>query len=299
MKIAIILNGISRKKKKFYQHFLPALDQKFSVDVFETRFSGHATQLAGEAVTKGFDAIISAGGDGTLNQVVNGMLKTQVARLPMLGIVPLGSGNDFAAMMGASANPAQLIQQLEANKSTPVDIGKILCRDKEGNPVEKYFMNVCSVGMGPDTVKKLERSPRWLGPDIRYYTTIVNTFLTHKPEELEVRTADWTWNGKARVLAIANGKSFGNKIYIAPNAKPDDGIFSTFIATDMPLIKFLLFLQTLKGKKKVKDGSILYSTATELEITSPHETMIEAEGEMAGYLPAKVVVKQGRINFLA
>ena len=299
MKIAIILNGISRKKKKFYQHFLPALDQKFSVEVFETRFSGHATQLAGEAVTKGFDAIISAGGDGTLNQVVNGMLKTSASKIPMLGIVPLGSGNDFAAMMGVRGNAEQLVKLLDENKPKLIDVGKILCHDQEGNPVEKYFINVCSVGMGPDTVKKLERSPRWLGPNIRYYTTILNTFLTHKPEKIEVRTADWTWNGKARVLAIANGKSFGNKIYIAPDAKPDDGIFATFIATDMPVIKFLFFLQTLKGKKKVKDRSILYSTATALEITSPRETLIEAEGEMAGYLPARVVMQPRRINFFS
>ncbi len=299
MRIAIIFNGISRRKNRFYRHILPSLQQKFSVEVFETQFSGHAIQLSTEAVVKDFDIIISAGGDGTLNQVVNGMLKAPTPdKLPVLGIIPLGSGNDFAGMMCISGQPLQLINLLEKNNPKSVDVGKISCLDKAGASVEKYFINVCSVGMGPATVHRLERLPRWMGTSFRYYASVLNTFFAHPTEKFEVRTAGWTWKGGARLVAIANGKSFGNRIYIAPEAQPDDGIFSTFIATDMSLMKFLHVLLTVKMKKIVLDTRVIYSTATEITLTSPDPAWIETEGELAGLLPALVEMQKGKIWFL-
>ncbi len=300
MKIAIIINGISRKKGKFYKHILPSLQQRFNVEVFETQFPSHAISLSNEAVAKGFEVILSAGGDGTLNQVVNGMLKSSAPdKLPVLGIIPLGSGNDFAGMMGISGHPSQLIKLLEEKQPKSVDVGKISCLDQEGVSVEKYFINVCSLGMGPATVHRLERLPRWMGTSFRYYASVLNTFLTHPTEKFELHTPHWNWKGSARVVAIANGKSFGNKIYIAPEALPDDGIFSTFIATDMSLVKFLHVLLTVKMKKIVPDTRVIYSTATNITLTSPDPAWIETEGELAGLLPARVEMQKGKIWFLS
>lgn len=299
MNVAIILNGISGKKKHFYQHILPPLQQKFHIEVFETQSPNDAIQLAGEATAKGFDVILSAGGDGTLHQVVNGMLKTETPNLPALGIIPLGSGNDFGGMMGISGKPEQLITLMEVNNAKPIDIGKISCCDKSGDPVQKYFINVCSLGMGPTTVQRLERLPRWMGAGFRYYASVLNTFLTHPTEKFDVHTPHWNWKGSARVVAIANGKSFGNKIYIAPEAQPDDGIFSTFIATDMSLVRFLTVLLTIKMKKIVPDTRVIYSTATEVNLTAPTNAWIEAEGELVGLLPAHVELQKARIQFLA
>ncbi|MEQ1586005.1 MAG: diacylglycerol kinase family protein [Cyclobacteriaceae bacterium] len=298
LNIAIILNGISTKKKTFYQSILPPLKKEFSVEVFETKSPNHAIQLAGEAAMSHFDIVLAAGGDGTLNQVLNGLLSIE-GPLPVLGVIPLGSGNDFAALMGVRPEPSQLINLLINRKSKPIDVGKISCLGKEGGQSVRYFINVCSMGMGPATVQRIERLPRWLGPGFRYFASVLNTFLTHPIERFEVTTKDWTWKGKARVVAIANGKSFGNKIYIAPDAEPDDGIFNTLIATDMALPKFLLVLQRLKNKQRVKDYSILYATTEELELSSPTPAFIEAEGEMAGYLPANIVMLKNRIQFMA
>src|SRR5271154_4739592 len=108
MKVAIILNGISRKKKFFYREILPILKQKFEVVVFETQYAQHAIDLAATACAEKFDFILAAGGDGTLNHVLNGVLKdiTPMVRvdtnqsMPAIGIIPLGTGNDFAKMSG-------------------------------------------------------------------------------------------------------------------------------------------------------------------------------------------------------
>ena len=133
MKIAVILNGISPKKKNFYQSILPALKDKFRVEVFETLFANHAHQLAEEATKNGFDFILSAGGDGTLNQVLNGIMSVaNKNQMPTLGLIPLGSGNDFANTVGSKANADSLIELLETNKPLPTDIGRITCRSSEG-----------------------------------------------------------------------------------------------------------------------------------------------------------------------
>jgi YegS/Rv2252/BmrU family lipid kinase len=298
VKIAIILNGISRKKNYFYRHILPVLQKKFSVEVSESKYSGHAIELSESASLKGAGIIFSAGGDGTLNQVVNGLVKSDVQPLPILGVIPLGSGNDFATMVKATADPNQILERLIKKSLRSIDLGKINCKDKEGNPVTRYFINVCSMGMGPATVKRVERLPRWMGTAFRYYASVLNTFLTHPIDAFEVEANNWKWKGKARVIAIANGVSFGNKIYIAPDAKPDDGVLSTFIAIDMPLPKFLVTLLTVKSGKKIQNPVVLYNTAESVSIKSPQQTLIETEGEMAGYLPAKIQILNNKIQLL-
>ncbi|NOS91223.1 MAG: diacylglycerol kinase family lipid kinase [Cyclobacteriaceae bacterium] len=295
MKIFVILNGVSRKKEKFYRDILPPLQTKFDCSVAETRYSGHAIQLAREATHQNFECIISCGGDGTLNQVLNGMLSDGFENLPKLAILPLGSGNDFAGSCSLQLERQQLISLLEKNNPIATDVGKIICNDLSGTPIKKYFLNVASVGMGPATVERMEKLPRWMGSDLRYLAAILHTFFTHRPTHLSIKTESWNWAGKARVWAMANGQSFGNRIYIAPQSTPNDGIFDTFLASDVPLLKFLIYLQQLKGKKNINDSKIQYNQGRYFEMTASQNLAIEADGEIQGYLPAKVELLSNRI----
>lgn len=267
------------------------------MEVFETHYAGHARGLAQQATENKFEVILSAGGDGTLHQVVNGVLDSKLNKLPTIGIVPLGSGNDFAGAVGVTANASLLLNLLEQG-GKPTDVGLISCKDSAGENSNRYFINVCSLGMGPATVKQMEKAPAWLGVNGRYLVSILKTFFTHKPERLEVKTANWNWGGAVRVLAIANGKSFGNKIYLAPEAKQDDSLFNLFVAGDVPLLKFLIYLQTLKRRRKVTNASVYYAVADKVEITAPDNLAIEAEGEHVGFLPAMVEMKRAGVSFL-
>ncbi len=300
MKIGIILNGISRKKNFFYTSIYPSLQQNFKAEVFETQHTQHAIELASTAVKEKFDYILAAGGDGTLNQVLNGVMLHQQGEniLPTIGIIPLGTGNDFAKMCGLKPDATHISSLLTQNNAQPTDIGKLNCLGENGETVAKYFINVCSVGMGPEVVRRLVKSDRSLGPTFTYLKAITETFFTHKPQKIHVNASNWEWQGKMRVLAIANGKSFGNAMFIAPEALPDDGLFSTFLATDMALLKFLLFLQLVKAKKKINNTAIMYNTSTTIEISSPEACPIEAEGEWMGWLPAKIEMLPKHINFL-
>jgi diacylglycerol kinase (ATP) len=300
LKISIILNGISRKKKFFYTSIYPSLQQNFKAEVFETQHAQHAIELASTAVKEKFDYILAAGGDGTLNQVLNGVMLHHQGEniLPTIGIIPLGTGNDFAKMCSLKPDATHISSLLTQNNPQPTDIGKLNCRNENGETITKYFINVCSIGMGPEVVRRLVKSDRSLGPTITYLKAITETFFTHKPQKIHVNASNWEWQGKMRVLAIANGKSFGNSMFIAPEALPDDGLFSTFLATDMALLKFLFFLQLVKAKKKINSNAIMYYTSTTIEMSAPEPCPIEAEGEWMGWLPAKIEMLPKHINFL-
>ena len=298
MRIAIILNGISRKKKFFYREIFPVLTQKFEPVVLETQYAGHAAALASTASKEHVDFVLAAGGDGTLNQVVNGILKNSEITSPAVGIIPLGTGNDFARMCGIRPDPNQIADLLEQNNPRATDVGRIGCHDERGQQITRYFLNVCSIGMGPDVVKRLMKSDRSLGPALTYLKAIAETFLSHRPQEIMAKTQHWEWQGKMRVLAIANGKSFGNAMYIAPDALPDDGLFSTFLAGDLSLFNFLVRLQQIKGKKKIKDKLIFYNECTSIKIQAPEPCAVEAEGEWMGWLPLEIEMLPKRIKLL-
>jgi diacylglycerol kinase (ATP) len=298
LKILIILNGISRKKNFFYREILPALQENFEITLAETAYASHATRLASEAPSQGFDCVLSAGGDGTLHQVINGiLLNGNSDALPSIGVIPLGSGNDFATACDIETNATSIIKLLKENSPKPTDVGKILCEDSHGNKIQKYFINVCSLGMGPATVQQMEKSPKWMRADLRYFTAIVQTFFNHQPEKISLKTENWEFSGKVRVFAVANGKSFGNKIFIAPDAKMEDGWLNTFLASDLPLAKFLWYLQTIKQKKKITDSRIEYTKVKEVSLSSPQKLLLEAEGELVGQLPAQIEIIENRIKF--
>jgi diacylglycerol kinase (ATP) len=233
-----------------------------------------------------------------VHQVINGVLSNgNFETLPSIGVIPLGSGNDFATACGIETNAASIVKLLKENLPRSTDVGKIFCEDTNGNETQKYFINVCSVGMGPATVQQMEKSPKWMTADLRYLTAIVQTFFTHQPEKISVKSENWEFSGKVRVFAVANGRSFGNKIFIAPEAKMGDGWLNTFLASDLPLAKFLWYLQVIKQKKKITDSKIIYSKLKEVIISSSQKVLIEAEGELVGHLPARIEILENRIKF--
>lgn len=296
-RLIIILNGVSRKKSTFYNQVLPTLSQHYHVDVWETKHQEHAVELGCEAANQKPFGVLAAGGDGTLNQVLNGLFSSDSKNLPTLGIIPLGTGNDFARLGNIKATGESVLQKLQTG-SKPTDLGKVECVDKNGTAITRYFINVASMGMGPAVVHELFKSNRALGRELTYLKSILKVFFTHPLDDIEIKVADWQWSGKARAVAIANGQSFGGGIFIAPDAQPDDGLFSTFIAGNLPLLKFLVVLQQIKMKRRAKDFRIRYDNCSRVSLTSSHECWIETEGELAGLLPATVTLIPKAIKFI-
>lgn len=297
--VAIILNGISLKKEYFYTKILPALQQEVDVHVYETRTKHDAVALASKAVDKHYDVICAAGGDGTLNQVVNGMLagNENNSKLPVLGLIPLGSGNDFARTVNIKPEASLIRNLLAAHKPKPVDVGRITFTGEADTP-GCYFINIADVGMGPEVVKHVLASGRAFGSLIAYYAAIIKTFFTYRPEEITLQTPLWKWNGCIRSVAVANGRFFGNGLGIAPDASVDDGRFSCFIAGKVSVLDFIIQNGRLRSGKRAIHDEIEYREASEVMITALQKLPVEADGELVGNLPVKIEMLPGRLKFL-
>ena len=262
---------------------------QFDLDIRNTSYAGHAETLSRIASEEKPDGILAAGGDGTLSQVVNGVMESGI-KIPV-GIVPLGTGNDFARLNRLS-DPTNLIAAIKRG-GEPTDVGRI---EYEGNR-KRYYMNVASLGMGPDVVRRLEHDSRWLGPDLTYLKSTVKSFFGYRPEEVAIHWHEREWTGTIRSVAVANGRTFGSGLTVAPEAEPDDGRLNLFVAGDVPLIQFLYFLGQIRLGKKVHHHKALYAVAENISIGSGEGIWIEADGELVGKTPAKFSVLQGAIIF--
>jgi diacylglycerol kinase (ATP) len=274
------------------------LKKVHSVDVFETAFPNHAFELGRDLSSRDYQILLAAGGDGTLHQVVNGMMDTRAASRPILGIIPLGSGNDFARTVSITADVNRLLKLLQSYSSKEVDLGKIYFIKEDGLPGEKYFINVADIGMGPEVVQRVSTAPRFLGGALGYYSSIIRTFFSYHPGHVFVKTKDWSWQGKLRSLAIANGKYYGHGLCIAPEAKTNDHLYNIFICGNVSVFDFIIQSENLKKGRYLSLDEVHYKTGTEIELSSDDLCLIEGDGEVLGRLPARVQIQSETLKML-
>ncbi len=300
MKIAVIVNGISLDKKILYSKILPPLQAAFQVDVWETKTTNDAISLASKATDKRYDIIIAAGGDGTLNQVVHGVFSSRenTSYLPIVGLIPIGTGNDFARGSGITTNSHTLIEKIKSASFQPVDIGQVVYTHASGDVGTRNFINVADLGMGPEVVQKVLASDRFFGSQVAYFRAIISTFFHYKPMVVSATSTDWHWQGKLRTLAVANNKYYGQGLCIAPDAKTNDGLFQVFICGNVSVFDFIRYSGKLRRAKKITHPEVRYQQTKHLELTSQSPCAIEADGEFLGWLPATVKIMPNTLRFI-
>ncbi len=292
----IVLNGISRRRKFFYQHLFPVLRDRFSARVEETQYAGHAREIATAASLRGESLVVAAGGDGTLSQVVDGLLLSNQEKTPTVGLIPLGSGNDFARTLKQGADPREVFRRFEEMKVSLIDVGSVTTSDE----AKRFFINECSIGMGPEVVKRIQNpSWAWAGASAKYLQSILFTFFTHRPASVTIESEHYNWTGEARVVAVANGKAFGHSIYIAPDANIADQQLNLFLCKGIPLFRFLMFLQAIKKPKKLHAPQwIDYQLLRSVRVASPHRLPVEADGELVGFTPMTCSIATRKLPFI-
>ena len=299
MKTVFIINNKSNRLAKA----LPGIEQYCRKNlhgtvVFSyTEGKRHAIELSREATDNGCNYLIAVGGDGTLHEVINGVLTSQKdnADYPTIGLLPHGSANDFARTAGLSNSVEELIERIQSNTIKRIDLGKIVL-DRTGET--RYFINIAGLGIGPEVVQKLEESTPLFGPGFHYFSNIIKGFLSYKKKEISCTADDWEWEGKLLQMAVANGCYFGNAICPAPDAKLDDGQFQLVIFGDLSIWDYIKNLGNLKKGLKIDHPQVHYYNSNSISIESSHNCGIEADGEFVGLAPASISVLPGVIDFL-
>jgi len=252
-----------------------------------TEGPGHAIELARQAAEGGADLVISVGGEGTLNETVNGLMGTTGEIPPHIeiGIIPSGTGNDFVRTLGIPRDPLDACRYLACAGSRVVDLGEISFQ-AEGHPMLRYFVNVAGLGFDSEVVDRVNRSSKALGGTIPYLRGLAVTALTYRNPYLHLELDGQVIEGRSKSIVVCNGRYFGGGMFVAPDAEVDDGVLNVVHFGDITNLEFLL--QSPKVYKGTHVDHPLVETyrAHQIRIESERATLVQADGDVVGQTPA-------------
>lgn len=300
--IAFIIHGKIRNKQKVIQQIESVFQGSYKLSFLISEFKGHAIELACKAAKEDSGYIICLGGDGTINEVVNGIMQAKECNKTLtvkVGVLPFGTGNDFVKTIKTPHTFTGLKKLMDENTSKEIDLGLVQFKNKTGADSSRYFINITDIGLGGVVVQRIGKYSKFLTPGLAYLAVTIRTLLSYRNQPIKAIADDFTFEGKVKNLVVANGKYFGSGIGIAPDAELDNGKFSVVMLADVTLFHFLRFSGTLKKCKKVTHPQIMYKTAEEITIQSAVEPQpIDMDGEFIGYTPMNVKIQPQAISFL-
>ena len=263
---------------------------------------GDGLRCARMAVAHGADLLVVVGGDGTLNEVVNGCLDATPAPgqpPPRLALWPVGTGADFARGLGIGDDEAALAALLRGVPRA-VDVGRVTFREETGDQAKRAFVNVADLGLGPETSRRIARGPIRFGPGA-YSAGALASIAAYRPTRVRLTVdGEPAYHGDAGLVAVANGRYFGGGMRIAPHARLDDGLFDIFLLehTSRRVLATELLPRVYRGAHPRHPAVHFYrGGAVTIEADTPFP--LELDGEVIGATPATLTIAQQALQVLA
>ncbi len=276
-----------------------------SIGDFEERFTEHpgdATRIVREALGTGCDRIISVGGDGTNNEVVNGFFDDERPVRPnaRLGFVPRGTGGDLRKTLGIGRKLADCLPVLARGEVRDVDVGRTRFVGHDGQEVVRHFINITSFGIGGLVDKLVNESTKALGGKASFFIGTLRAMLryTNQPIELKVDDA-FAGVVVAKNIAVANGQYFGGGMHIAPEAAPDDGLFDVIILGDLSTLDFVGMGGRIYSGRHLSHPKVRALRGRHVEASCHSEVLIDMDGEQPGRLPISLDVVPKAIKLIS
>ncbi len=283
MKYLVIANPTSRRGKAATQ--IPLIEQRLreyalDFDLVRTQKAGHAIQLATQAATDGYDVVIGVGGDGTINEVVNGLMRARKTEKhqPTLGIISIGTGNDFIAGLGQEQGVDPACALIAKNERRKIDIGHVIADEA---PDGRYFAN--GLGIGFDAAGGvLAEKIIWPRGFLSYLiAALQNIFLYYSAPTLEMLINEEKISMPALLVSVMNGRRVAGGFQTAPNALVDDGLFDICIAEEVSRPRMLTLLPLFLKGTQINQPEIQMKQAKGLKISALKGTMpIHTDGEV-------------------
>lgn len=274
MKYLFIINPNSGKGKA--STFRPIIEKIFSSReeeyfIEETEYEGHAIKIVKEYTSKDTYRVISIGGDGTLNEVVNGLIGTDSS----LGSIPAGSGNDFIRSIYPKMDSEELLHKLIDGDEKIIDVSKIN---------DRYFINISSIGFDACVVKQalnFKKLPLITG-SLAYLFSVFTTLITFKSQNLKIKIDDVEFYDKPLIMAVGKGKYYGGGIKMLPNADLTDTYLEACLISKISKLTVLKLLSSaVKGKHGQHKKYVTFYKAKEIEIEASKEFVMNIDGELS------------------
>ncbi|MCX6255836.1 MAG: diacylglycerol kinase family lipid kinase [Bacteroidia bacterium] len=292
--------GTGKGKKDWNRISTLLKEENLPFTVKFTERKGHAIIFTREGITEGFRKIITVGGDGTLNEVVNGVFSNDTCPTTdiSLAMIPVGTGNDWGRMFGISVDYEKAVKIIRDNKQMLHDVGLISFFD---GPEKKsrYFINIAGLGFESVVVKKtnFQKDKGRSGKAIYFYN-IITSLLSYKNTKAEIIIDGEKINADVFSINVGNGKYCGGGMRQTPNALPDDGLL------DVTIINGMGKFEIIRNLKILYDGTILNHPKIDgykcknIKVSSDSIIYTEADGESLGHTPVEFSIIPDSINIV-
>jgi YegS/Rv2252/BmrU family lipid kinase len=274
------------------------IDELGGADWRGTEYPAHAAEIAAESGPR-YQTVAALGGDGTVHEVVNGLMKIPAAQRPNLGVVPIGSGNDFAVGFGLTLNPQEAIRRVFTGAPKPVDLAQI----KDGSGRVEYFANTCGIGFDAAVNIRSRKITRLYG-FIMYLTATLQTIaLNFDAPHMRVTHDGGTLDQKILMLTVGNGPREGGGFITTPASKMDDGLLDFVYIEPVSQFRMLQLLPKVMNGTHVHEPDVKVHTTTRLVLDADRALPIHVDGELfapyeANVRRVEIAVVPGAVNVI-
>jgi YegS/Rv2252/BmrU family lipid kinase len=265
-----------------------------------TERKGHATELTRELIAEGYRKIISIGGDGTLNEIVNGIFtqdhcpSTEI----ILSLIPVGTGNDWGRMFGIPLIYEGAVQVIKEGKLMLHDIGVISYFNGE-EKAKTYFINIAGLGFEAVVVRKTNKQKdKGMSNKAIYFYNLLSSLITYRNTPVDITIDEKTIRAKVFSINVGNGRYCGGGMRQTPDALPDDGLFDITVIKEMGRIEIIKSLQLLYNGTIMSHPKVNGYRSNNLKVNSDSLLYIEADGESLGHTPVEFSIIPSAVNII-
>lgn len=271
-RIQLVLHGKAAANPQVRLAVQVAREEGYHVTVRVTWEAGDGRELAREAVRAGVDTVVAAGGDGLLNEVLNGVASCGLPARTALGLIPLGTANDFASAHGIPVgDPLAALRLILDRSPRLIDVGLLN---------DRFFLNMASGGYGTQVTVNTPDGMKSLLGGVSYLLSGLMALPTLVPQKVELQAPDWNWSGPILVLAVGNGKFAGGGVPLCSRASTEDGKLDVMVIPDVEYHELVSLLADLLRLHLPKDGThFFYHQVPWLRMRSKEPFQINLDGE--------------------
>lgn len=275
-----------------------ARDRLGPFQAFLTNCPGDAIRLTRLALLEGAEMVVCVGGDGTLNEVVNGFMGEDGPIQPeaMLGFIPRGTGCDFIKTVPIPRELNRALDLIKDPHARPIDLGRLKYREHNGYFSYRYFHNVVSFGLGGEVDERVNSTTKVFGGFISFIWATLVSILIYDKKRIHLKVDNGfereviNWN-----VVVANGQYHGGGMWVAPGATVDDGLFHVTVIGDLTLAEVFLNLPKLYNGKILTIKKVKMLVGKKVEAYSDQRVLLDVDGEQPGQLPVIIDIVPGAL----
>lgn len=262
---------------------------------------GDATMLTRNALHKGAKLVVCVGGDGTLNEIVNGFMGKNGPIRPeaMVGFIPRGTGCDFIKTVPIPVELNRALDVIITSHTRSIDLGRLEYMDHHGHPSSRYFHNITSFGLGGEVDERVNRTTKIFGGFISFIWSTLISILIYNKKRIHL-TVDNCFDQSVMIwnVVVANGQYHGGGMWVAPHAAVDNGLFHVTIIGDFSLAEIFWNLPKLYNGKLLQLKKVKAVVGKRVKASSDQQVLLDVDGEQPGQLPAVIDIVPKAVRFI-